>query len=277
MSTARGFIDATIDRLIGCSPDLPPETCNFEKSELTIPRPNDGPTPAADLHQPIDREPSGTVLVRSPYGRGIMMTMGSAHIFASRSYQVLFVSSRGTFGSTGRFDRGFFEAEAGQGVINWIRQQSWYTGSFITLALNPGKSLRSIIDALPLTQGVDSHISGARSAPWLTHAIRHPDRKDPSWSPLQHGQALDGVITPLLLINGWQDIFLEQTIEQYEKLTARGYHARLIIGPWTHLQPQNKTITRPMLEWLHRNLARRTDIQTGPAVQVYIMGMQSAQ
>ncbi|KPM44452.1 hypothetical protein AK830_g2115 [Neonectria ditissima] len=339
----RGFVGATIDRFIAWNLDLPPETCNYKRSHVTIALPNNGPTLAADLYQPIGHEPSGTVLVRGAYSRGIMIAMGSARIFASRGYQILFVSSRGTFGSMGVFDGGFSEAEDGQAVVEWMRQQDWYTGSFATLgmsyssftqwallrdppddlvasviiagphdfanyvwgtgafnmhyiswthtivtqetaslaeqykALNPGKHLCSIIDAIPLTQGVDSHFSGSRSAPWLTHAISHPDLNDPSWSRLQHGQALEKVAVPVLLINGWPDIFLEQTMEQYEKLAARGCQVKLIIGPWTHLQVQNSTTTRPILEWLEKHLSGRTDVQTGSAVQVYVMGKSPAQ
>lgn len=40
--------------------------------------------------------------------------------------------------------------------------------------------------------------------------------------PLQHSQALEKANTPVFLITGWSDNFLEQTMEQYERLKARG-------------------------------------------------------
>ncbi|KAJ3526818.1 hypothetical protein NM208_g11004 [Fusarium decemcellulare] len=341
MAVARGYIGTAIDRLVGHSLGLSPETCNYEKQELTIPLTN-GITLAADLYKPVNHAPAGTVLVRSPYSRGMMMAIGSARIYASRGYQVLFVSSRGTFGSTGDFDGGFCEAEDGQGVVEWMRQQTWYTGSFATLgmsyssftqwallrdppadmvaalilvgphdyakhiwgtgafnmqhiswshtiatqetaslaerykALNPAKHLRSVVEALPLVEGVHSHFKDSRSAPWLNHAITHPDLTDPSWAPVQHGQALDKANIPILLMTGWHDIFFQQTMEQYERLSQRGCVVALMVGPWTHLEMQNQTTTPLMLKWLERHLAGKPDVDTGSPVQVYVTGTKSS-
>jgi hypothetical protein len=87
---------------------------------------------AADLYQPA-RTPRGTLLVRGPYGRGLPFSMLSARIFAVYGYNVLFVSCRGTFGSSGEFDPARTEAADGQDVVAWLIRQSWFTGSFATL------------------------------------------------------------------------------------------------------------------------------------------------
>jgi predicted acyl esterase len=42
------------------------------------------------------------------------------------------------------------------------------------------------------------------------------------WRPMQLGQALDRVEVPVLLQEGWQDRFVDQMIEQYERLRRRG-------------------------------------------------------
>ncbi|SPJ81743.1 uncharacterized protein FTOL_09148 [Fusarium torulosum] len=338
MGITRSFMGAIADRLAARSLDLPPETCNFDKSELKIPLSDNGPVLAADLYRPVNREPLGTILVRTPYSRGIMMAMGSARIFAARGYQVLLVSSRGTFGSEGSFDGGFSEEQDGHGVVEWMRKQNWYTGSFATLgmsysgytqwallgnpprdlvtsviiagphdyskhiwgtgafnmhhiswsntivnqekgsrfeqykALYPERYLRSTVNAIPLAKGIDLHFSAIRSAPWLAHAISHPNRDDSSWSPLQHGQALEKATMPILLITGWSDIFLEQTMEQYENFNARNCPVKLLIGPWTHLQLQNKMTMKPVLNWLNCHVADQSSVQTGPAVEVGVMG-----
>ncbi|KAF2128312.1 alpha/beta-hydrolase, partial [Dothidotthia symphoricarpi CBS 119687] len=43
------------------------------------------------------------------------------------------VSCRGTFGSGGTFDAWRNEAQDGVGVVEWMRTQEWYTGSFATM------------------------------------------------------------------------------------------------------------------------------------------------
>jgi uncharacterized protein len=92
----------------------------------------DGVELAADLYRPAT-EPVGTLLVRGPYGRSLPFSLFMARAFAARGYQVLFVSSRGTFGSGGEFDPMRTEAADGQDVVSWMREQPWFTGTFGTL------------------------------------------------------------------------------------------------------------------------------------------------
>ena len=37
----------------------------------------------------------------------------------------------------------------------------------------------------------------------------------------------------MLLIGGWQDVFLRHTIEEYEALHGRGIDVALTVGPWS--------------------------------------------
>ena len=48
-------------------------------------------------------------------------------------------------------------------------------------------------------------------------------------------RALDRVDIPVLLISGWHDLFLEQTLEQYAHLRGRGVDVALTVGPWGHI------------------------------------------
>ena len=60
------------------------------------------------------------------------------------------------------------------------------------------------------------------------------------WRPMRLGQALERVNVPVLLQEGWQDRFLDQMIEQYERLRRRGVDVGLTIGPWTHVEVATK-------------------------------------
>ncbi len=77
-------------------------------------------------------------------------------------------------------------------------------------------------------------------APWFESWVEHTDRDDPFWDRLRFPAALDRVQVPVLLVGGWQDIFLRQTLQQYRHLRDRGVHVALTVGPWTHTQMLTK-------------------------------------
>ncbi|KAH8820759.1 X-Pro dipeptidyl-peptidase-domain-containing protein [Xylogone sp. PMI_703] len=128
----RGWIGALLDRYFAWSYGLRPESSTYTIDHLQIPI-NNGIHLAADLYQPVGVKPSGTILIRTPYGIGILAALGSARLLASRGYQVLLSSCRGTSGSSGAFEPARFDAEDGLAVVSWMRAQHWYTGSFATM------------------------------------------------------------------------------------------------------------------------------------------------
>jgi putative CocE/NonD family hydrolase len=76
------------------------------------------------------------------------------------------------------------------------------------------------------------------------------------------------------LLSGWQDLFLDQTLQQYRLLRRRRVPVALTIGPWTHAQLLTKglpTVVGESLAWLDTHLAERRE--TGrAAVRTYING-----
>jgi uncharacterized protein len=91
-------------------------------------------------------------------------------------------------------------------------------------------------------------------APWFEGWLEHPRLSDPFWAPLDCGAALDRITVPTLLVGGWQDLFIEQTLEQYRRLTGRGVPARLLVGPWAHLDVGTKggAAVAESVAWLDR-------------------------
>jgi putative CocE/NonD family hydrolase len=59
---------------------------------------------------------------------------------------------------------------------------------------------------------------------------------------------------PALLVGGWQDWFVEQTLEQYRVLRDRGVDVGLTVGPWHHLGIDAAVTARESLRWLSRHL-----------------------
>ncbi|KAI3397691.1 hypothetical protein diail_10460 [Diaporthe ilicicola] len=131
----RGYVGALFDRFMSWREGLPPETCSYTTTPVKIPlEAEEAVELAADLYMPVlknNETPAGTILVQCPYGRGLLSL--SARAFAPRGYIVLFVSTRGTFGSGGELDPARIETRDGPRVVAWMRQQPWYTGSFATV------------------------------------------------------------------------------------------------------------------------------------------------
>ncbi|KAF7556306.1 hypothetical protein G7Z17_g1501 [Cylindrodendrum hubeiense] len=335
MAQNRGITNSAVDRSIGWLFGLPPEQCSYSWEAVTIPL-KDGAILAADFYKPIGMDPIGTILVQCPYGRSILMAIGNARIFTPRGYQVLFVSCRGTFGSTGVFDGGGSQAEDGQEVVAWMRNQPWYTGTFATigasylgytqwallreppedmvaaiisvgahdLAMNnwgtgsfslqqrlywsdlivhqetaglmeriqmmKNTRLSSLMDSVPLQDQIDAYFG--QNAPWLNQALDHPDVTDPSWSCMRHTEALEKANIPILLLSGWHDVFLSQTMEQYQRLHERGCNVALSVGPGTHMDIQNGKTVCETFAWLNKYLARKQDIERKYPVEVSVGG-----
>lgn len=141
-ATNRGLLTALLDRFVGKQAGLPPEKCHYVTSEVRIPVTNKDERfeLMGNLYRPILTDPSskscGTVLVYGPYGRGIELTVRYAHLYAARGYHVLFISSRGTYGSQGTWQPFRTEAFDGQVIVRWMREQPWYTGSFATIGMS---------------------------------------------------------------------------------------------------------------------------------------------
>ena len=91
------------------------------------------------------------------------------------------------------------------------------------------RRLRPVLDRLPVTAGVPDLLG--REPLWSERWLEHPQLTDPFWAPLQCGAALQRITVPVLVVGGWQDLFIEQNLEQYRTLAARGVPTRLLVGP----------------------------------------------
>jgi putative CocE/NonD family hydrolase len=114
------------------------------------------------------------------------------------------------------------------------------------------RRLRPVLDRLPVAAGIRDLLGRelTSSERWL----EHPQLDDPFWTPLQCGAALERITVPVLVVGGWQDLFIEQTLEQYRTLAARDVPTRLLVGPWAHLDLTNKGAAAVVesLAWLDR-------------------------
>ena len=129
------------------------------------------------------------------------------------------------------------------------------------------------VAGLPLGAAGRALLGGG--APWYESWLEHPDRDGPFWAPHRFDTALDRTQIPVLLIGGWQDLLLQQTLQQYRLLRDRGLDVALTVGPWTHLQLATKgvgTTTRESLDWLDAHLRGGSATRRPDRVRVFVTG-----
>jgi hypothetical protein len=334
VTAAKKLIGRTLGRLLG----LPPHTTEYDVARgVRVPM-RDGVELVADHYRPSTSNPAGTLLVRTPYGRGYPVSVLFGHVFATRGYHVVVQSVRGTFGSGGDFSPFMREIDDGADTAAWLRHQPWFTGSFGTIGASylgftqwalltdppqemaaavitvgphdisgprwgtgsfglndfvgwndsvahqedPGKIRRIVRMArarrlvAQATAGLPAGDSGRRllggDARWFESWLDHPEHDDPFWAATQLQAALQRTEIPVLLLTGWQDLFLEQTLEQYTQLRSRGVPVAVTIGSWTHSHMLTKaapTVLRESLSWLDTHLAGKPGAQRSP-VRIHV-------
>jgi len=127
----------------------------------------------------------------------------------------------------------------------------------------------------------DVPIGGAARAllgegsPWFESWVERPKADDPFWAGLRATPALERAAVPVLLLSGWQDIFIDQTFTQYRQLRDRGVEVAMTIGPWTHDQMVTSaagTTAAQTLDWLGTHLAKKPAAPRATPVRVYVTG-----
>jgi len=154
-------------------------------------------------------------------------------------------------------------AFAFQGFLAWsdliLHQETGGLLATIARGVTAKRRLASAHNGLPPADAVDTLFGGR--APWFRPWLAHPDLTDPFWDDKRATAALARSTVPTLLVGGWQDLFLEQTVAQYRALAERGVDVGLTVGPWTHLAIGTRgaaTVARETLAWLDEHLAGAT-------------------
>jgi putative CocE/NonD family hydrolase len=346
--TSPGLGARAVDRVLGRLRKLPsPRNGYVIERGLRTPT-RDGFALVSDHYAPAaaDRETGrdgGTILIRTPYGRGFPVAQLWGSTFAARGYHVVMQSCRGTGGSTGTFEPMVREADDAQDTVAWLREQPWFSGDLATMGISyvaftqwalladPPPELRASVmvagphdfgeamwengpfaletylgwsdrntvpfenrpsalrqlagnrqvekreraafAGLPLADAAESLLNGG--APWYREWLDHPVLVDPFWRRYDFAEALQRVETPTLLVGGWQDIFVGQTVRQYETLRSRGVEVALTLGPWTHaghVLRGSEVIDNEALDWLDMHLGKRRPGRRTQPVRTFVTG-----
>ena len=344
MKTSPGLSARALDRFLGRVRKLPaPRNEYVVERGLRTPT-SDGFVLVSDHYAPAGSDQGGgTILIRTPYGRGLPVAQLWGSTFAARGYHVLLQSCRGTAGSTGAFEPMVREAEDAQDTVVWLREQAWFNGELATVGMSyvaftqwalladPPPELRASVmvagphdfsraiwengafaleaflgwsatnsvpiedrpnilrmltgnrgnanrqeaafAGLPMGQAAESLLDGR--APWYREWLEHPDLTDPYWRRYNFTEAAQRVRTPTLLVGGWLDLFVGQTVEQYEILRSRGIDVALTLGPWTHpghVVKGSAVIDNEALDWLDTHLGKRGSGLRAQPVRTFVTG-----
>jgi uncharacterized protein len=118
-----------IQRLLALDPPLTRDL--VVEHDLPVPMP-DGVALLADRWAPRSGGDGLPVaLLRSPYGRGKLLSIGMVRPLAERGFQVIVQSVRGTFGSGGVFEAMRNERADGLATLEWVKRQPWFGGSIV--------------------------------------------------------------------------------------------------------------------------------------------------
>lgn len=161
---------------------------------------------------------------------------------------------------------GWSEAVANQERLGHVRR--------LAHLMTVERRTRDAFSGLPLADAGEPFMNGGAS--WYRDWVAHDDPADKFWDEYRRaGEALLKSKVPMLLIGGWHDIFLDQTIEQYEKLHGRKVNVALTLGPWTHMETAMKAtgvITKESLEWLEEHLGEGGSAKRANPVRVFVTG-----
>ncbi|MFN8070708.1 MAG: CocE/NonD family hydrolase [Mycobacterium sp.] len=169
--------------------------------------------------------------------------------------------------------RGAFALNDFLGWSDMVANQESSALNRLAFQLRARRRLTEAVAGVPLGEAGRSLLG--EGSPWYESWVAHPDPDDPFWERMRMAAALDRCSVPVLLLSGWQDIFVDQTIAQYRQLRDRGVDVAMTIGPWTHEQMVTKaagSTAVETLEWLGAHLARNRVAPRPQPVRIYLTG-----
>ena len=159
------------------------------------------------------------------------------------------------------------------GWSNMVANQETSALGRLRFQMRARRRLAEAVAGLPLNEAGRALLGDG--SPWYESWVEHPDPNDPFWERMRMTAALDRCRVPVLLVGGWQDVFVDQTIDQYRQLREHRVDVAMTIGPWTHDQMVTKAAGQTVvetLEWLGAHLAGQRTAPRGQPVRIYVTG-----
>ncbi|WP_437290981.1 CocE/NonD family hydrolase [Sorangium sp. So ce406] len=133
------------------------------------------------------------------------------------------------------------------------------------------KLVRAGAAHLPLREA-DTEVIG-KPAKFLREWLEHDQPGDPWWKAVDFSERVREVTAPVYMLGGWYDVFLPQTLADYQRLRGAGRSPHLTIGPWTHNDRSWLSVAmRESIAWFRAHLlGDRSGLRDLP-VRLFVMG-----
>ena len=166
-------------------------------------------------------------------------------------------------------------------ILRWIIQiealdrKSYYSNWFGIRRMSPKRVDKIITKAsneLPL-KDIDKRTVG-KEVPFLREWMSHLTPDDPYWEQFDLSPKLPSVTASTHLVSGWYDVFLRETLEDYERLKeTHGRRPYLTIGPWHHLDTNGLLESlRLAIIWFDVYLKGEGSKLNRKPIRIYVMG-----
>lgn len=150
-------------------------------------------------------------------------------------------------------------------------QESVHGLRAVLRTLTATRRLAPVLGAVPTLESVERMLGAG--APWFREWAMTADPAAPFWGERSASDAVTRVDVPVFLATGWQDIFLDQALEQFAAAVHRDVGVTLVAGPWTHggmLVQGGPVLVPAMLDWLE-HLDHPAAVP-GPVVRYFVTG-----
>lgn len=155
------------------------------------------------------------------------------------------------------------------GLLNWARGPAATATALLRLRRQQGR----VAATLPLTDAYP--VALGRRSELFDHWLAGRDPASPYWSSQDLTAATASLAVPVSLVTGWDDVQLDQTLEQYRRRAEAGGDVRLIVGPWNHTSIFDKGYPEVFPRAVQEFRARLSDgpgNPAGPPVRVHVGG-----
>ncbi|PSR81082.1 galactose-binding domain-like protein [Coniella lustricola] len=132
---------------------------------------------------------------------------------------------------------------------------------------------------VPLLTAVERRFEEGSTLAWLREHVKgsreqiQGERAREYWRRMDQSRALETTEVPVLLVGGWVDVFVRETVKQWRRLDERGVTVGLTMGGRSHADADQDM--REMFDWFETHLAQKPDAKRRPArarVQVMTTG-----
>jgi putative CocE/NonD family hydrolase len=159
-------------------------------------------------------------------------------------------------------------------ALSWVYLVHHQSSSFVRSVLTLSRATAAVRPALAVLPfaAADEVVTGTAASyyrDWLAH-----EAGDPWWREVDFRAGASDGTAPVHMVAGQHDVFLPESITDYQLARDAGRKVKLTLGPWTHADPRWTGIAlREALAWFGAHLSDGPSESSAP-VRVFLGGVR---